>query len=179
LSYDRDLTGAHRLARLAEALGDARPAEGGNSTVPLPVSELQFLAEAFGACLRRGTPLDDALGLKADPGRRRPATMFMMAWRDERLRYLADRFFVDLSREAQAHEIDRSWGRYETVGWARDRGHRDCPRHRRGRPEEIYFQLTKAGKRGKTAGGGTILRFTGGRESDSFWEWSRPQTLTA
>jgi hypothetical protein len=29
-------------------------------------------------------------------------------------------------------------------------------------------------KRGKTSGG-MILRFSGGRESDSFWEWRRPK----
>ena len=33
------------------------------------------------------------------------------------------------------------------------------------------------GKRGKTSGG-MILRFSGGRESDSFWEWRRPGILT-
>jgi hypothetical protein len=32
-------------------------------------------------------------------------------------------------------------------------------------------------KRGKTSGG-MILRFSGGRESDSFWEWRRPGILT-
>ena len=32
------------------------------------------------------------------------------------------------------------------------------------------------GKRGKTGGAGMILRFTGGRESDSLWGWRRPQT---
>jgi hypothetical protein len=31
-------------------------------------------------------------------------------------------------------------------------------------------------KRGKTGGAGMILRFTGGRESDSLWGWSRPQS---
>ena len=31
-------------------------------------------------------------------------------------------------------------------------------------------------KRGKTGGAGMILRFTGGRESDSLWGWPRPQT---
>ena len=34
-----------------------------------------------------------------------------------------------------------------------------------------------ARKRSKTSGG-MILRFSGGRESDSFWEWRRPGILT-
>jgi len=34
-------------------------------------------------------------------------------------------------------------------------------------------------KRGKTGGGGMIIRFTRQGESDSLWEWLRPQTSTA
>jgi len=34
--------------------------------------------------------------------------------------------------------------------------------------------LTTAGKRGKSRGG-MIIRFTEGRESDSFWECSKPE----
>ena len=37
--------------------------------------------------------------------------------------------------------------------------------------------MSKGCKRGKTSGG-MILRFSGGRESDSFWEWRRPGILT-
>ena len=42
---------------------------------------------------------------------------------------------------------------------------------------EIFEQLrNETRKRGKTGGAGMILRFTGGRESDSLWGWPRPQT---
>src|ERR1019366_6313103 len=37
---------------------------------------------------------------------------------------------------------------------------------------------TPKGKRGKTRGG-IVIRFTGGRESDSFWACRRPMTWTA
>jgi mRNA interferase HigB len=42
----------------------------------------------------------------------------------------------------------------------------------------VDFEKSIVCKRGKS-GGGMILRFTGGHESDSFWECCRLQTLTA
>jgi len=39
------------------------------------------------------------------------------------------------------------------------------------------IDFNNEGKRGKTRGG-MILRFSGGRESDSFWECRRPEILT-
>jgi hypothetical protein len=43
---------------------------------------------------------------------------------------------------------------------------------------DVDVKKGKAGKRGKT-GGGMNLRFTGGHESDSFWECCRPPTSMA
>jgi hypothetical protein len=44
-------------------------------------------------------------------------------------------------------------------------------------PAWVPQLMESFGKRGKTSGG-MILRFSGGRESDSFWEWRRPGILT-
>jgi hypothetical protein len=45
------------------------------------------------------------------------------------------------------------------------------------RSSETIGAIAAARKRGKTSGG-MILRFSGGRESDSFLEWRRPGILT-
>jgi hypothetical protein len=46
------------------------------------------------------------------------------------------------------------------------------------RNREFIGEMREERKRGKT-GGGMNLRFTGGHESDSFWECCRPPTSMA
>jgi hypothetical protein len=107
------------LLRIAEAARDGRALDAADAAMLAGAVHRWAAGDAV--------TLDDALGLRVDPGQRRPATRLRLAKRDQLLSEAAATFYADLSSSAQASSLAKDLARYAASAWRHDRSQQRCP----------------------------------------------------
>lgn len=113
---------------------------------PLPEALASWPASSLQAFLdRRSESLNDAFGLRNARGGVPWRMEASMRERDQALRSLAERHFVELSTSAQASRIRLLSARYEASSWRFDRTRETMPETYEGTPHELLWRAFKSG----------------------------------
>ena len=85
--------------------------------------------------------LDDALGLRPEPGQRKAPTLARIAERDELLQRAAAEFYPGKRVSEQARALHRAITRYAASAWRHERSHIACPAHRAGTVQGVAWEI--------------------------------------
>jgi hypothetical protein len=101
-----------------------------------------FVAEGILAYLSGAVAsLDEALGVKPEPGQRKPITLAMIAARNESLRETAAREFPGIAVSRQAHKMHTEMSRYAASAWKQDRHEKQIPERLAGTAQAVAWQM--------------------------------------